>query len=51
MTVGKYRTPTGRYIDGNGVSPDVKATDTNAVATGVAVLKSLNSVLARGGKG
>jgi carboxyl-terminal processing protease len=51
MTVGKYRTPTGRYIDGNGVSPDVKATDTNAVATGVAVLKSLNTVLARRGKG
>jgi carboxyl-terminal processing protease len=50
MTVGRYRTPTGRYIDGIGVSPDVQASDTNAVATGVAVLKSLSSVLSRGGK-
>lgn len=50
LTVGKYRTPTGRYIDGKGVSPDVQASDTVAVATGVAVLKSLGSVLSRGGK-
>jgi hypothetical protein len=28
----------------------VQASDTNAVATGVAVLKSLSSVLSRGGK-
>jgi carboxyl-terminal processing protease len=50
MTVGKYRTPTGRYIDGTGVSPDVQASDTNAVSTGVAVLKNLSTVLSRGGK-
>ncbi|HUW78968.1 MAG TPA: S41 family peptidase [Candidatus Nanopelagicaceae bacterium] len=51
ITVGKYRTPTGRYIDGVGVSPDVQASDTNAVTIGEAVLKSLSSVSARGGKG
>lgn len=50
LTVGKYRTPTGRYIDGVGVSPDVKASDTDAVSTGLAVLKNLSSVLSRGGK-
>ncbi len=50
LTVGKYRTPTGRYLEGKGVSPDVQASDTNAVATGVAVLKNLRSVLSRGGK-
>ncbi len=50
LTVGKYRTPTGRYLEGKGVSPDVQASDTNAVATGVAVLKNLSSVLSRGGK-
>jgi len=50
LTVGKYRTPTGRYIEGIGVTPDVQASDTNAVATGVAVLKSLTSVLSHGGK-
>lgn len=51
LTVGRYRTPTGRYIEGKGVSPDVPASDTVAVATGVAVLKNLSSVLSLGGKG
>lgn len=51
LTVGRYRTPTGRYIEGIGVSPDVPASDTVAVATGVAVLKNLSSVLSLGGKG
>ena len=50
LTVGRYRTPTGRYLEGIGVSPDVQASDTNSVSTGVAVLKNLNSVLAHGGK-
>ena len=50
LTVGKYRTPAGRYIEGKGVAPDVQASDTVAVATGVAVLKSLSSVLSHGGK-
>ena len=50
LTVGRYRTPTGRYLEGKGVSPDVQASDTNAVATGVAVLKNLSSVLSHGGK-
>ena len=50
LTVGRYRTPTGRYLEGQGVSPDVQASDTNSVSTGVAVLKNLNSVLAHGGK-
>ncbi len=50
LTVGRYRTPTGRYLEGIGVSPDVQASDTYSVSTGVAVLRNLNSVLAHGGK-
>jgi carboxyl-terminal processing protease len=50
ITVGKYPTPTGRYLDGVGVSPDVRSSDANAVITGEAVLKNL-VIVSLGGKG
>lgn len=50
LTVGRYRTPTGRYLEGVGVSPDVLASDDNALAEGLAVLKNLLRVSKGGGK-
>ncbi len=50
LTVGRYRTPTGRYLEGMGVSPDVLASDSDALAEGLAILKSLLRVSSRGGK-
>ena len=50
LTVGKYRTPSGRYIDGIGVSPDVVAS-TDILKRGAAVLRTLNTVAGSGVRG
>ena len=44
VTVGKYRTPSGRIIDGVGVSPDLLVPESTELAKAVLVLSGLASL-------
>ena len=43
-TVGKFRTPSGRFIDKRGITPDVIASDRESLARAVEILKALNAI-------
>lgn len=44
LTVGRYRTPSGRYLEGVGLEPDVKANSTQVESRALQILKALGSV-------
>ncbi len=44
VTVGKYRTPSGRIIDGSGIAPDLLVPETTELAKAVLVLSGLVSL-------
>ena len=43
-TVGKFRTPSGRFIDKRGITPDVKATEQESIKRSVEILQALNAI-------
>ena len=44
VTIGKYRTPSGRLIDGVGIQPDLAVTETQEIPKAVQVLSGLASL-------
>lgn len=43
-TVGKFRTPSGRFIDKHGITPDVMASDRESVKRSLEILQALNAI-------
>lgn len=43
-TVGKFRTPSGRFIDKKGITPDVIASDRESVKRSLEILQALNAI-------
>ncbi len=43
-TVGKFRTPSGRFIDGRGITPDVTASERESVKRSLEILQALNAI-------
>ena len=44
LTVGKYRTPSGKFIDGIGINPDLKVSESVAISKALQVLRGLVSL-------
>jgi len=51
LSVGRYRTPSGRYLEGRGVQPDVVSPSSKSIARAVSIVTSLNTIAGPGGKG
>ena len=51
LSVGRYRTPSGRYLEGAGVQPDVISPSSKSIARAVSIVTSLNTIAGPGGKG
>lgn len=51
LTVGRYRTPTGRYLEGVGLKPDVRGYGKLAEKRALQLLVALSTVAGPGGKG
>ena len=51
LSVGRYRTPSGRYLEGVGVQPDVISPSNKSIARAVSIVISLNTIAGPGGKG
>jgi carboxyl-terminal processing protease len=51
LTVGRYRTPTGRYLEGVGLDPDVRIQGPDTEKRALQVLAALRTVAGPGGKG
>lgn len=43
-TVGKFRTPSGRFIDWKGITPDVIASDRESLKRSLEILQALNAI-------
>jgi carboxyl-terminal processing protease len=43
-TVGKFRTPSGRFIDKRGITPDISASERESVERSLEILKALNAI-------
>ena len=43
-TVGKFRTPSGRFIDKRGIAPDVVASEREAVKRSLEIIQALNAI-------
>jgi len=43
-TVGKFRTPSGRFIDKHGITPDVSASERESITRSLEILKALNAI-------
>lgn len=43
-TVGKFRTPSGRFIDRKGITPDVIASDRESLKRSLEILQALNAI-------
>lgn len=43
-TVGKFRTPSGRFIDKRGITPDVSASERESITRSLEILKALNAI-------
>ena len=43
-TVGKFRTPSGRFIDKKGITPDVIASDRESLKRSLEILQALNAI-------
>jgi len=43
-TVGKFRTPSGRFIDQHGITPDVSASERESITRSLEILKALNAI-------
>jgi carboxyl-terminal processing protease len=51
LSVGRYRTPSGRYLEGRGVQQDVVSPSSKSIARAVSIVTSLNTIAGPGGKG
>ena len=43
-TVGKFRTPSGRFIDKRGITPDITASERESIARSLEILRALNVI-------
>ena len=43
-TVGKFRTPSGRFIDKKGITPDVIASERESIKSSLEILQALNAI-------
>jgi carboxyl-terminal processing protease len=43
-TVGKFRTPSGRFIDKKGITPDVIASERESVKRSIEIIQALNAI-------
>ena len=43
-TVGKFRTPSGRFIDKKGITPDVIASERESMRRSIEILQALNAI-------
>lgn len=43
-TVGKFRTPSGRFIDKRGITPDVTASERESIKRSLEILQALNAI-------
>jgi carboxyl-terminal processing protease len=43
-TVGKFRTPSGRFIDKKGITPDVIASERESIKRSIEILQALNAI-------
>ena len=43
-TVGKFRTPSGRFIDKRGIAPDVSASERESITRSLEILKALKAI-------
>ena len=43
-TIGKFRTPSGRFIDKKGITPDVIASDRESLKRSLEILQALNAI-------
>jgi len=51
LSVGRYRTPSGRYLEGVGVQPDVISPNDKSIARAISIVTSLNTIAGPGGEG